>query len=315
MKNRVGEKSIHKSTGQEMTLIAYRSCKDVDILFEDGSILKNRTYHNFKVGSVRHPNIRTRKPGKYLGHERIGETKVANCGKLMTIIKYRCAQDLDVQFEDGVIVRHRAYSRFRKGQIAHPNMPQLHPNQTKYPVGEQRVNKDGEIVTIIKRHPNCRIDVKFDNGEIRENVSIESFLKGNILSTNKYMRERIGTTVKAKNGLKMTVKEYNNFNDITVQFEDGTIVKHRRWQSFVRGYIGHPTIKSHKQGRNRKTRVGDTNIAHNGMKMTVIRYRDCHDIDVQFEDGTIVQHKRYSNFKKGNMTNKDTNSQKKSGGK
>lgn len=49
--------------------------------------------------------------------------------------------------------------------------------------------------------------------------------------------------------------------------------------------------------------------------MTVIRYRGCHDIDVQFEDGTIVQHKRYSNFKKGNMTNKDTNSQKKSGGK
>ena len=38
------------------------------------------------------------------------------------------------------------------------------------------------------------------------------------------------------------------------------------------------------------------------MEATIIRYNGVHDIDVRFEDGTVVKHKSYSKFKKGGIT-------------
>lgn len=46
-------------------------------------------------------------------------------------------------------------------------------------------------------------------------------------------------------------------------------------------------------------RVGETNVAKNGLKMKIIAYRNHTDIDVQFEDGTIVKGKTYTSFKRG----------------
>ena len=40
----------------------------------------------------------------------------------MTIIAYRNANDIDVQFEDETIVEHRTYDDFLKGKIANPNV-------------------------------------------------------------------------------------------------------------------------------------------------------------------------------------------------
>ena len=37
--------------------------------------------------------------------------------------------------------------------------------------------------------------------------------------------------------------------------------------------------------------LGETRIMNCGMEATCIAYRGTHDIDVQFEDGTIVEHK------------------------
>lgn len=57
------------------------------------------------------------------------------------------------------------------------------------------------------------------------------------------------------------------------------------------------------QSRIKRERVGETNIATNGQVITIIKYRNTNDIDVQFEDGTIVKHKSYYNFKKGRIKN------------
>ena len=37
--------------------------------------------------------------------------------------------------------------------------------------------------------------------------------------------------------------------------------------------------------------------------MIIIEYRNCNDIDIQFEDNTIIKHKSYNNFKKGSIQN------------
>ena len=55
-------------------------------------------------------------------------------------------------------------------------------------------------------------------------------------------------------------------------------------------------------------RIGEENIAKNGMKMKIIAYRSCHDIDIEFEDGIRVYHRRYSIFKKGEIGHPNFNS-------
>lgn len=42
---------------------------------------------------------------------------------------------------------------------------------------------------------------------------------------------------------------------------------------------------------------------NNGMYATCIAFRSTQDIDVQFEDGTIVRHKSSSSFKNGKIAN------------
>jgi hypothetical protein len=45
-------------------------------------------------------------------------------------------------------------------------------------------------------------------------------------------------------------------------------------------------------------RTGEENINKQGLKMQIIRYKNVHDIDIQFEDGIIVRHTYYQYFKK-----------------
>ena len=44
-------------------------------------------------------------------------------------------------------------------------------------------------------------------------------------------------------------------------------------------------------------------MMHNGMYATVIAYRDYKDIDVRFDDGTIVTHTRRDQFNSGYIKN------------
>lgn len=54
----------------------------------------------------------------------------------------------------------------------------------------------------------------------------------------------------------------------------------------------------------KKDRLNETRVNNDGEEMRIIRYGGVMDIDVQFvKDGTIVEHKQYNNFKKGNIKN------------
>lgn len=55
--------------------------------------------------------------------------------------------------------------------------------------------------------------------------------------------------------------------------------------------------------RHKIDRTGEVGFNTNGERMIVIRYGNAMDIDVQFEDGTIVEHRHYCAFKRGNINN------------
>ena len=53
-------------------------------------------------------------------NKRIGEVGYNTKGEKITIIRYGGYEDIDVQFEDGIIVYNRSYGNFIKGKIKHP---------------------------------------------------------------------------------------------------------------------------------------------------------------------------------------------------
>ena len=146
--DRIGETNLN-TCGQKMTIIAYRNLRDLDVQFEDGTIIRNKQYHCFKEGNIR----KDRRKSRLIN--RIGETSFSSRGQKMTIIAYRGSIDLDIQFEDGTIVRNRTYRWFKEGKILCDR------------VGEENVANCGLKMKIIAYRSATDIDVQFENGIIK----------------------------------------------------------------------------------------------------------------------------------------------------
>lgn len=152
---RLGE-TRKMNNGMITTLIAYRNAEDIDVQFEDGTIIENITYYNWTQGFVKNPNL----PNQNALISRIGESNVMNCGKRATIIAYKNQNNIDIQFDDGVIVKSKKYSRFKDGGIAYPT------DYAKLYMGETRTMKCGLQCTIVRYKNSKDIDVKFEDGRV-----------------------------------------------------------------------------------------------------------------------------------------------------
>ena len=292
---RIGDISV-ATNGMKMTVIEYRRYSDIDIQFEDGAIRKGVCYINFKKGTIRHPNELNR----------VGETSVAKNGLKMTIIAYRSATDIDVQFEDGAVRKGVTYQCFIKGEIRHPKEQKRRENISKKRVGETSVATNGMEMTIIAYRRCDDIDIQFEDGAVRRGVSYSSFQKGAIRHPKEQKRRgiisknRVGETSVATNGMKMTIITYQSVMNIEVQFEDGAIRKEVTYACFKKGNVRHPKEQERRENISKK-RVGETSVATNGMTMTIIAYRRCGDMDVQFEDGAVRRGVTYRSFIKGEI--------------
>ena len=110
-------------------------------------------------------------------------------------------------------------------------------------------------------------------------------------------KQRIGEKRKNNQGLDMVIIDYVDCDHITVKFlQDGTVVKNKQYANFIKGGI------ENKNAR-RNNYLGMCGRATNGQEMTIVKYRNGGDIDVRFEDGTIVEHKKMYSFKIGAIEN------------
>lgn len=115
--------------GMKMTLIAYRTVRDIDIQFEDGTVVSHIQYSAFKSGHIKNPNC------GYYGYAKkrwLGQTFIAHNGLNMSIIDYKGTDDITVQFEDGCIVPHQSLGSIKRGQVLHPKL-QYENGKLKYP--------------------------------------------------------------------------------------------------------------------------------------------------------------------------------------
>ena len=123
-KNAVG-KTMTIRDGSVMTITAYRGHRDIDVMIGD-EIYRGFAYRRFLNGVA--PDEYFRKHRSVLRNNkclpvmswRVGETAVNKGGYKMTIVAYRRNNDVDVEFEDGTVARHRCYRNFKKGSIKKP---------------------------------------------------------------------------------------------------------------------------------------------------------------------------------------------------
>lgn len=288
---RIGE-TKKMQCGMEATITAYRSSADIDVQFDDGSTECGVSYRRFCLGDLSPNNLKYK---NQIADSRLGETKTMKCGMSATIIRYSSAFDIDVQFEDGTVRIHQSYSNFTTGQIGNPNMKHIRKKEAER-VGLTRLMKCGMTAKIIAYRKCNDIDVLFENGEISFRKSFANFQRGAIAYPS-YLNtdHRLGETKKMNCGMTATIIKYHSSSDIDVRFEDGTIVSHKTYDAFRKREITNPTIYA--------SRLNERKRMNCGMSAQIIAYRKSSDIDVQFEDGTIVRHRSYADFVKAAISN------------
>ena len=172
--------------------------------------------------------------------DRLGETRMMNCGMKATIIRYESAKDMDVCFKDGAIVEHRKYDSFKRGKIANPNMKVSAKNR----LGETRMMNCGMKATIIRYENAGDIDVRFEDRAIAKRKGYREFKKGKIANPNMKVsaENRLGETWMMNCGMEATIIRYGGCNDIDVRFEDGAVAKHKLYDPYKKSKIAHPSI-------------------------------------------------------------------------
>ena len=165
--------------------------------------------------------------------------------------------------------------------------------------GEKNINYQGCKMTIIDYRKYEDIDVQFVDGIVSKNKSYGAFKKGEIKNyniksiTKKPMKNRIGEENLNSQNKKMKIIEYNNANDIVVEFEDGSI-KRTYYDVFKNGNVLHPLDDYN--------RIGEEGYNNFGSKMIITKYENAHDIEIYFpEYNYSINNIEYSNFKKGDI--------------
>ena len=298
-KERVGQKTYSKSAKQSVIIIRYNSANDIDVQFENGEVRYGVSYTAFKRGQLPLPG----QGRKEMKQTRLGEQKIMKNGMMAKIVSYHNASDIEVEFEDGVIVKNKDYEDFCKGTIGHPHKNNhLTPKDQR--VGESKKMNSGHVATIIKYVSSKNIDVQFEDGSVRYGVDYHSFTAGRIAHPDEIVvkvfnaKKRLSETKAMNNGMQATIIAYHSSQDIDVQFEDGSIRKGVTYAQFKNGSVL-PLSQTDEAIKQR--RLGETKVMNDGEKATIVRYKSSKNIDVQFEDGEIVKNVKYNNFKNGSV--------------
>lgn len=106
--------------------------------------------------------------------------------------------------------------------------------------------------------------------------------------------ERLGIEKLNNQGCLMKIIEYNNAQNIIIQFQDRYKAKvHTSWDWFNKGVVKNPFEK-----------IDEERLNNQNCPMRIVEYIDANNITVEFQDKyKAMVHTGYGNFKKGNVKN------------
>ena len=119
---RIGEKRM-MGNGMEAEIIEYFNKIDITVRFSDGTIVKHATYCNFKRGIISHPSYSTNFIHAKQKALNMGWIMM-NCGLKAKITDYYGANNLTIEFEDGLKRYHICMKSFKRGEVAYKADPE-----------------------------------------------------------------------------------------------------------------------------------------------------------------------------------------------
>lgn len=200
-KQKIERLGIQKMNNQGclMKIVEYNNAIDIVIEFQDKYGAKvHCSWSSFESGSVANPNFR------------LGEKRYNKQGYLMVVIEYNNAHDVLVEFQDEYKTKVRcAWQWFDKGKVNNPIVFERR-------LGEERTNKQGSLMKIVRYGDANDIDVEFlDDFHYRTcNTTYNAFVDGRI--KNPYYPDvfnvgMIGSKYPSRVNGSLT-KEYQSWN-------------------------------------------------------------------------------------------------------
>lgn len=243
--NRVNERGISLQ-GNPMRIIAYRGCKDIDVLFENtGYIAYNKNYRDFKKGLIKDKSINTKKVN-ILASTRLGEIKYSKkYSTRMKIVNYRSSEDIDVCFEDNICKIYKTtYSKFTNDNVYRCDKVVL---EGKSHIGECSTANNGMKMTIIDYRCSSDIDIKFEDNTIVRSKTYANFISGAISHPVKKVNNKAGGRVGEKrtldNGEVIEIVAYRGCNDVDVKFLSDGSISNTSYYSFSHSNLRKPFNK------------------------------------------------------------------------
>lgn len=214
--NRVNEEK-YSNDGCLMKIIEYNSATDIVVEFQDKYHYRVSTsYGNFKKGTIKNWG------------KRVGEKIYNNQGLLMTIIAYRRSDDIDVQFEDGFIVRGATYSTFKLKNIRNKNY-EINYAKVKNNMDRVIYNSQGIGMKIVRQVDSSHVEIEFlDETQYKTTILYSSYLNGNII--NPYAPTVYGVGIVGEN-VNVLSKEYQAWHDMLRRcFDKKTKIKRNTYK-------------------------------------------------------------------------------------
>lgn len=263
----IGQKNTN-GCGIVMEVIAYRSSRDIDVRFSDGTEKHHVYLSGFRNGTITHPTINKQEQDVIA---RTGLSRKNGMGDLMKIIRYGGSLDIDVQFEDGSISKHKTYDSFLSGSIKRPTSYNKDMCE-----GRKIKATNGQIYEIVKYH-NCHdIECLFEDGTVVHAKCVSGALNGSVVNPNhKRPSKYVGFVITASNGLRCKVMDVKD-NVAYYIFEDGE--------------SGQMTVSSFRQGMIQHKHLGGRGdgLFHGAMLKNKAVFKDEGKVyyDCTFPDGT-----------------------------
>lgn len=288
--------SKQNNAGDVMTVLAYRNSNDIDIQFDDGTVVSHRSVADFNQGSILNPNSNISRDSRLRQQApiRLGEIHHNKLNEPMTIIAYRNSQDVDVQFDDGSVRQHVTYLAVQRGQVR--KQGHVMPGDDSR-VGEKHHNQQGLVMTIIEYFTSRDVTIQFEDGTICQHLRYGNVCRGHVKHPNtlnaRINQDRIGEVHYTKTGEWMKIVDYCDSKHVTVQFQDGATKANLHYTHILSGSVQRPINSK---------RIGETHYNNRNERFVIIEYYDNKHITVQFDDGAIRRNVQYSNIMRGRCT-------------
>lgn len=227
-----------------------------------------------------------------------GVIKTMSNGQSARVIDYKNSTNMTIEFEDGTIVYNVRKVHFDKGKVSNPNF-----NKLEGRVGEKNIMSNGVEAEIIDYISATNITVRFKTGEIVYGRRYCHFQSGRISPVSSdysgHKESCVGESRLMKCGMRATCIEYDTASNITVQFDDGAIVRNKSKIAFYDGAILHPNIEKSYYCNKADEYLNTRKRMNCGEYCTIIKYNTVDDITVRFDDGEIIEHRTMNQFKLG----------------